>query len=842
MHNSLNELSSLYERLVLRHPGTVLLLIAVLVAVSAWQARAFRLDASSDSLVLEEDEALRYYRAIRARFGSDDFLIVTYTPDGALFDPQTLADLEQLRDELTALERVDSVTSILDVPLIRSPPVSLSELQQQIPTLEDPYTDRELARQELLSSPLYRNLLISPDGKTTALQISLQRSQHYHQLLQQRGALRERRLQQDLSPLQRRELAEVSQQLKRENTRYQGQLLEDVQRIRVIMDAHRDGVELHLGGVPMIVADSIGYIRHDLQYFGAGVVVFLVVTLSAAFRKPRWVLLPMLTCAATAVVMTGLLGLLDWPVTVVSANFLALLLIITLSLTIHLIVRYRELHQQQPDAGQYLLVRDTVHSKALPCFYTAITTMVAFGSLLVSGIRPVIDFGWMMTIGIAIAFVLAFTLFPCAALYLAPGRPIDRRDLVQAITAFSARLIERHGNATLVVFAVLSVFAVVGISFLSVENRFIDYFKASTEIHQGMALIDRKLGGTTPLDVIVDAPADFAHDPDQDADSDMQEETFADAPYMDDADASSGGITANSYWFNSYRLDKVADIHASLDQLAATGKVISIDTTMRLLRQLDDKGQLDDFFLSILYKKLPDTIKAQLIEPYLSEDGNQLRYAVRVFESDPTLDRDRLLANIRERLTQEQDLDPQQLHLTGMLVLYNNMLHSLFRSQLLTVGAVFAAILLMFALLFRNLRLALVAIVPNIFAAGLVLGLMGWLGIALDLMTITIAAISIGIAVDDTIHYLHRYRSEFQEDRNYRDSVTRAHATIGRALFYTTLTITLGFSILTLSSFVPTIYFGLFTGIAMLTALAADLTLLPLLIMRFKVLGAANAE
>jgi len=842
MHNSLNELSSLYERLVLRHPGTVLLLIAVLVAVSAWQARAFRLDASSDSLVLEEDEALRYYRAIRARFGSDDFLIVTYTPDGALFDPQTLADLEQLRDELTALERVDSVTSILDVPLIRSPPVSLSELQQQIPTLEDPNTDRELARQELLSSPLYRNLLISPDGKTTALQISLQRSQHYHQLLQQRGALRERRLQQDLSPPQRRELAEVSQQLKRENTRYQGQLLEDVQRIRVIMDAHRDGVELHLGGVPMIVADSIGYIRHDLQYFGAGVVVFLVVTLSAAFRKPRWVLLPMLTCAATAVVMTGLLGLLDWPVTVVSANFLALLLIITLSLTIHLIVRYRELHQQQPAAGQYLLVRDTVRSKALPCFYTAITTMVAFGSLLVSGIRPVIDFGWMMTIGIAIAFVLAFTLFPCAALYLAPGRPIDRRDLVQAITAFSARLIERHGNATLVVFAVLSVFAVAGISFLSVENRFIDYFKASTEIHQGMALIDRKLGGTTPLDVIVDAPADFAHDLDQDADSDMQEETFADAPYMDDADASSGGITANSYWFNSYRLDKVAAIHASLDQLAATGKVISIDTTMHLLRQLDDKGQLDDFFLSILYKKLPDTIKAQLIEPYLSEDGNQLRYAVRVFESDPTLDRDRLLANIRERLTQEQDLDPQQLHLTGMLVLYNNMLHSLFRSQLLTVGAVFAAILLMFALLFRNLRLALVAIVPNIFAAGLVLGLMGWLGIALDLMTITIAAISIGIAVDDTIHYLHRYRSEFQEDRNYRDSVTRAHATIGRALFYTTLTITLGFSILTLSSFVPTIYFGLFTGIAMLTALAADLTLLPLLIMRFKALGAANAE
>jgi predicted RND superfamily exporter protein len=285
----------------------------------------------------------------------------------------------------------------------------------------------------------------------------------------------------------------------------------------------------------------------------------------------------------------------------------------------------------------------------------------------------------------------------------------------------------------------------------------------------------------------------------------------------------------------------VADIHASLEQFAATGKVLSIDTTLRMLQQLRGQGDLDNFFLAILYKKLPDTIRAQLIEPYMSQDGNQLRFSVRVFESDPTLDRDRLLADIRQRLTQEQGLDPAQLHLTGMLVLYNNMLHSLFRSQLLTVGVVFIAILLIFTLLFRNLRLALAAIVPNIFAAALVLGLMGWLGISLDLMTITIAAISIGIAVDDTIHYVHRYRSEFDKDRDYRAAMTHAHASIGRALFYTTLTITLGFSILTLSSFVPTIYFGLFTGIAMLTALAADLTLLPLLISRFKVLGNAAA-
>jgi predicted RND superfamily exporter protein len=830
-------LSARYDGLILQHPMAVLLLIAALVAVSAWQARSFRLDASSDSLLLEEDESLRYYRTVRARYGSDDFLIVTYTPAAALFDPETLADLGRLRDELSALKRVDSVTSILDVPLIRSPPVSLSELQKQVPTLESPGSDKTLARQELLTSPLYRNLLISPDGGTTALQINLHRSTQYSQLLERRSALREERLQQPLSSQQRRELAGLTQQIKRENSRHQGQLRQDVKHIRAIMDSHRDAARLHLGGVPMIVADSIGYIRHDLIVFGAGVVLFLVIILTIAFRKPRWVVLPLLTCGATGVVMTGLLGLLDWPVTVVSANFLALLLIITLSLTIHLMVRYRELHALRPQADQYQLVRDTVHSKAMPCFYTAITTMVAFGSLLVSGVRPVIDFGWMMTLGIAVAFVLSFTLFPCAALCLAPGQPAYRRDLVQSITGWAARLVERHGNATLGVFAVLAVFGVVGISFLSVENRFIDYFKASTEIHQGMELIDRELGGTTPLDVIVDAPSDFGKELARNTTNGTEEDAFADAPYMNDADIDSGGITATSYWFNSFRFDRVAGIHASLDQFEATGKVLSIDTTLRMLHQLKGQDDFDNFFLSILYKKLPDTIRAQLIEPYMSQDGNQLRFSVRVFESDPTLDRDRLLSSIRQRLTQEQGLDPAQLHLTGMLVLYNNMLHSLFRSQLLTAGVVFIAILLMFTLLFRNLRLALVAIVPNIFAAGLVLGLMGWLGVSLDLMTITIAAISIGIAVDDTIHYVHRYRNEFDKDRDYLAAMTRAHASIGRALFYTTLTITLGFSILTLSSFVPTIYFGLFTGIAMLTALAADMTLLPLLIVRCKVLG-----
>ncbi len=826
---------ALYDRLILKHPGVVLLVVALVIAFAGWHASDFRLDASADSLVLEEDATLRYYRAIRARYGSDDFLIVTYTPEAPLFDAATLDDLQQLRDQLAGLEHVESVTSILDVPLIRSPPVSLAELRENTPTLESDTTDRALARRELLNSPLYRNLLISPDGSTTALQVNPQRDPEYQRLLERRSVLREQRLKESLSPQQRRELAQVSQQLQRRSSSMQGALRKDVQRIRDIMGQHRDQAELHLGGVPMIVADSIGYIRHDLLMFGAGVFVFLVGILAIAFRKPRWVILPLLTCAASGIIMTGLLGLLDWPVTVVSANFLPLLLIITLSLTIHLLVRYRELHTQHPDASQYQLVHDAVHSKVRPSFYTAITTMAAFSSLLFSDVRPVIDFGWMMTLGVAIAFLLAFTLFPCAALFFTPGQPRARRDLVHALTGRLAQLIDRHGNATLAAFAALAVFSATGISFLTVENRFIDYFKESTEIHQGMKLIDRKLGGTTPLDVIVDAPAGFEATAPGATEDPFAEDPFASGPGA--GAGSGGGITATSYWFNPSRLDQVAAMHEDIDQLDATGKVLSIATTMRMLRQLEDQESIDSFFLSILYRRLPESIRERLFKPYMSEDGNQLRFAVRVFETQPGLDRDRLLNNIRQLLIEEHGLNPAQIHLTGMLVLYNNVLHSLFRSQILTLGAVFLAILLMFVVLFRNLQLALVAIIPNLFAAGLVLGLMGWLAVPLDLMTITIAAISIGIAVDDTIHYVHRYRREFRKDRDYHAAVTRAHASIGRALFYTTLTITLGFSILALSNFVPTIYFGVFTGIAMVAALVADLTLLPLLIVRFQPLG-----
>ena len=334
-----------YDKLVLKRPGIALSVIAVVVAFFAYHAPAFRLDASADSLVLENDGALKYYRSIRARYGSDDYLIVTYTPKADLFSNAVLSDLQTLRDDIAAMDNVASVASLLDVPLIQSPPVSLDDLRDNVPTLLSPRTDKSMARQEFLSSPMYRNLIISPDGTTTAIQVNFRRDETWHRLLKQRNELREANLERELTAEEEATLEDVEAKFEAHSRRLQVRQSEDIAGIRRIIDRHRDTAELHLGGVPMIVSDSIDFIRHDLVTFGVGVLCFLVVILAVAFRKPRWVILPMLACAATGTIMVGFLGLVDWPVTVVSSNFMSLLLILTLSLAIHLVVRYREVHE-----------------------------------------------------------------------------------------------------------------------------------------------------------------------------------------------------------------------------------------------------------------------------------------------------------------------------------------------------------------------------------------------------------------------------------------------------------------------------------------------------------------
>lgn len=835
-------LPDLYYRLTLDRPLLVLFGVALFMAAAAYWAQEFRLDASTDSLILENDEDLRYYRGVLARYGSDEFLVVAYSPHADLMSNQVLADIGELRNELVALEGVESVTTLLDVPLMDSPRVTLSEFRKEQRTLETPDTDRELARQELTTSPLYRNLVVSPDGCTTAMQVNLRRDEHHRHLLERREALRSEQSQRTLGPEESAELQAVSEAFKAYAARLQDQRQADIASVRAVLDRHRDLAEIHLGGVPMIASDTIDYVRNDIRVFGISVALFLIGLLAIAFRRPRWILIPLLICAA-AVGMVGFLGLMDWRVTVVSSNFISLMLITALALTVHMVVRYLELQTLNPQGEQRALVRETIRSKFLPSLYTVLTTQAAFASLTISGIRPVIDFGWMMVVGMGLAFVLCFLLFPTTTVRLAPGKPVFRHhDLTAAITRSLARVIKRFRTPTLWVYTLLVALSIAGLFRLTVENRFIDYFKDSTEIYQGMLLIDRQLGGTTSLDVIIDPDRTFLE---MTAGEDAVKEEIvgtdefeADPLYQGELpEDESSGISGDSYWFNMFQLAVADKIQAYLEGLPETGKVLSISTTMALVTLLNNDEPLDNLSLAVLYQRLPENIRDTLFTPYMSDDGNQLRFSARVIDSDPNLKRDALIKRIRKDLVDKFGLEDTQVHLSGMLVLYNNVLQSLFRSQILTLVVVFLAIGAMLLILFQNWILAVISVVPTMVAATVILGTMGWLGIPLDIMTITIAAISIGIGVDNTIHYTHRMREEFATDGDYWAAVERSHGSVGRAIYYTSITVTLGFSILVLSNFIPTIYFGLLTGLAMLIALIANLTLLPLLIVLFKPLG-----
>ena len=825
-----------FDRDVLGRPRLVLFLIALITGFSLWFAQDFALDASSDSLLLENDRDLRYYRGIRARYGDEAYLVITYTARNDLFAPETLNDIEALRDEVAAMERVERVITMLDVPLINSPRTTLTKLQKRVPNLLSDETDLELARAELRDSPLWSELIMSRDAGTTALLVRFKVDELYEGLQTERDRIREKGLTDDLSDEELNSLSILSSRIKEFRLLMMDEQAVDIAEIRSIMDRPRTLGDLYLGGLPMIVTDMISFIERDLVVFGTGILIFLAVLLIAIFYRPRWVIVSFLCSLVSITFMAGYLGLVQWRVTVVSANFVALLLIFSLSLTVHLIVRYQELHLQHPKSGQEWLIRTTIGDKFRPCLYTVLTTMVGFGSLLFSGIRPVIDFGWMMVMGMLVILIASFLIFPSFLMLFTPGEPQRRRDYTGRITGFFATLVERARLAVLLTFGVIVMLSIGGIMALEVENRFIDYFKESTEIYQGMQVIDRKLGGTTPLDIILDADASFFDEQEEDVlASEGLGDEFGDFEdeFLDEFEldaAGSGDLGATSYWYNTFRLNRVEQVHDYLESLPEIGKVLSMATAVQTLQVLNQDETPGTFFLSILYKRLPVEIKESLFDPYMSRDGNQVRLSARVFETDQGLRRKELLDKIERELIEVQGFHPDQVHVTGMLVLYNNMLQSLFRSQTLTIVAVFLGILAMFLVLFRSLKIAFIAMLPGMLAAGVVLGAMGWFGITLDIMTITIAAISIGVGVDHSIHYVHRFRAELEVDGDYMAAIRRCHGSIGRAIYYTSIIIIAGFSILALSNFIPTIYFGLFTGFAMAVALIANLTLLPVLL------------
>ena len=829
-------LTKLYDRTILEKPGFVIICLLIMISFLGYQAKNFKLDASAETLVLDSDKDLRYSRVINARYGEHDFLVLTFKPAEDLFSDKVLLNLAQLRDDLNKLDFVTSVTTILDVPLLESPPVPIKELTSNIRTLESPDVDKELAKKEFRNSPIYNNLIISPDLKTTALQINLPNDDHYTELLSKRNHFREKlRETGKLTADEESAYRNVSAEFKQYRDKIRSERHENIAMVRQLMDNYRGDAELFLGGISMIADDLITFIKSYLKIFGFRVLFFLIITLGIIFKQVRWVILPLFCCAFSVVCMVGFLGTFGWEVTVISSNFISLQIIITMAITIHLVVRYRELLKNNPDKPQRELVLDTVRFMTRPCIYAALTTIAGFGSLLTSDILPVKTFGWMMISGISVSLVLTFIFFPAGLLLISKGKPNTGKESRFTLTQILARFTEFHGNLIMVVSIVILILSGIGISRLLVENSFIDYFKHTTEIYQGMKVIDQNLGGTTPLDVIFEFDPEETTSPiitsGKDSEDDMGDDEF------DEFDEFDSKENEEKYWFTSDKMEQIKKIHTYLDRIPETGKVLSLGTMLQIAEKLNDNKPLDNFKLSLVYTKLPDKFKNIVMNPYVSVENNQVRFSIRVRDSEKTLKRNELLKKIHRELTGKLGLKKENVHVTGMLVLYNNMLQSLFSSQILTLGIVVVALLFMFTVLFRSLKIALIAIFPNLLATGVVLGFMGWMNIPLDMMTITIAAISVGIAVDDTIHYIHRFIEEFKNDGDYIKAMHRCHGSIGHAMYYTSLTIIIGFSILALSSFIPSIYFGLLTGLAMFIALIAALTLLPQLIIYFKPLG-----
>lgn len=846
-------LNRLYRALVINRPYHVLTSLVLLTIVAAFGMTNFKLDASADSLTLENDNSIDYLREISKRYQSGDFLVLTYAPKSDMFSDESINTLKQLRDELASVDGVASVYSMIDVPLLYSPMRPLAEQKESTRTLLTPGVDRAMVKQEFLTSPIYRDMLLSPDGTTSAILLNLKVNNQYIQMARARDALRLKRKQEGLSADEEQELVKVSAEFLDYRTATAAQDAARVEIVRGIVAKYQDRAQIFLGGVSMITTDMIAYIKSDLVVFGGALIAFIIFMLAFLFREWRFVVLPLATCLMSVTLMLGWLSWIDWRLTVISSNFVALLLIMVFAFTIYVVVRYREIHAIDPDMDQADIVLQTVRDMAIPCLYSALTTIVAFMSLVMSGIRPVIDFGWMMTIGLVVGFILVFVVLPAGLMILPKGEARDRGDNSVALTLRFSKLAEFHGGKILLLALVTLLVSAWGITKLEVENRFVDYFKSDSEIHQGLSVIDRQLGGTVTLDIILDADkntidivesAANEEDPFAEAAADdvatddefaEEEDPFADVG-DEDAFADESTAVIPSYWFSIAGLDQVKQLHTYLESLPEVGKVQSLATVYQLAHDIN-KGKLNDFELNVLRNMLSDDIKNFLITPYLVDDVQQTRITLRVIETTPDLKRAELVEKIRQYAQNEVGLKSEQVNFTGMLVLYNNMLQSLFASQIATIGIVFVSIMLMIIALFRSFKVALIAILPNILAAGTVLGAMGLVGIPLDMMTTTIAAIVVGVGVDQAIQYFYRFRIEFEHDQNYVEAMHRSHASIGRAMYYTSVTIIVGFSILMLSQFIPSIYFGLLTAFAMLMAVLGSLTLLPKLILLMKPFG-----
>ena len=793
-------LAQMYQNLVLKNPKAIFVLLLISILSFGYYSKDFRLDASSETLLIDGDPDLAYLQEITERYGSKEFLVLTYTPNEGMVTDSSINNLLSIKYKIQSLDWVHSVITLLDIPLLNNSDAPLQERLESFKTLKDEEVDRERGFSEILNSPVFRNFVISEDGKTSGIIVNIKQNKKLE----------------DIENKSREEIENYKDQIKKQNH-------QNILEIRQVIQSYGDVGKIYLGGIPMIADDMMTFIKSDIIVFGIGVLLFIIATLWFVFRNLIWIVVPISSCFFSVIIMMGLLGLLGWKVTVISSNFIALMLILTMAMNIHMSTRFLQLKKNFPTKNNFEIISLTTSKMFWPILYTVLTTILAFLSLIFSEIKPIIDFGWMMTFGLITSFIITFTLLPTLLSFTSTGNVSLKKEQDSKITSILGSISLNNKFTIFSATGIIIVLSVVGISKLEVENSFINYFDKNTEIYKGMKLIDEELGGTTPLEVILKFPK-------KEEKKSEEDDEFED--WGDEEDTND-----EKYWFTKDKIDRIASVHNYLDSLPQVGKVLSFSSIIDVATQLNNNNPLGTLEMGVLYSKIPESIKTEIIDPYLSIENNEARISLRIIDSQENLRRNDLINKINFDLENELGLEKDDYKLAGVLILFNNLLQSLFKSQILTLGLVMIGIFSMFIILFRNIKLSLIGVVPNFIAAFFILGIIGLLGIPLDMMTITIAAITIGIAVDNSIHYIYRFKEEFNKLKDYNSTLKTCHSTVGVAILNTSITIVFGFSILVLSKFIPTIYFGMFTGLAMLLAMISVLTLLPALILVVKPFG-----
>ncbi len=817
---------------ILKKPVITLAFILAIIAGLSINVEKIHIDASPDSLLLESDPDLEFYRETHREYGSDEYIIVGFQPNDDLYSQQTIDFIQQLTNELKAAPGVSNVNSITNVPLLQQPRSQGEDGVSTFRNLTHPEVDISSAQEEFAISPIYSSNLVSLDANSTAIKVDIQKNEELVKLLQEKYLLLDQI--EDPSNTANRDLIDrlddVNTQIPLQraiiNERYK-YALEDV---RATISKYQDKGIFYLAGAPLIANDVKLFINNDIRVFGISMIVIMIFVLFLFFRSISWVLLSLVCAFLNVIMVSGLIGLFGLQLTIISSNFVALLIIFSITLSIHVIIRYQEVSSKNPNDHKTNLIH-AVKQIATPCIYMVATSAIAFISLIVSDIQPVIYFGLIMVMGLLCAFLLTFTVLPTLIYLVNPKVPGSEKEASSTLLSNILDKLTHNKAIAGIAVVIIGSISIYGITQITVENRFIDYFKSSTELHQGLVFIDQQLGGTVPLELLLEAP-EIVED---DIDEFDEDDEFLD--YLEEEEES---FTQQSYWYNRRGIQKIRDVHEYLESLDQVGKTLSISSTEKVFRQLAKGEELEDFHLALIYKKLPENIKAVLINPYISHEGNQARLVARIKDSDHTLIRNDLLNKIEKDINESLIANGESVRLSGISVLYNNVLQSLYQSQILTLGTVFVCILIMLIILFRNVLLAIIGTIPNVFTAFFILGAMGLLHIPLDIMTITIAAITIGIGVDYAIHYIHRFKKEVHQGASYPQAIRTVQMTVGKALYYTSITVTLGFIILITSSFKPSIYFGLFTSIAMIVSLLATFTIIPLLIQWWKPINTKN--